>query len=76
MMSMLPVNPLSSLVASSGLEIEILFNMNQDKVKMSMAASTNLANLPLPFPYKLYAMLEDSERNGAASVISWLPDGE
>jgi hypothetical protein len=26
-----------------------------------MKASANLTNIPLPFPYKLYAMLEDSE---------------
>jgi hypothetical protein len=50
--------------------------VNQDKGKAPMKASATLANVPLPFPYKLYAMLEDSEKNGTDSVISWLPGGE
>lgn len=28
------------------------------------------------FPWKLHQLLEDSERNGDATVISWLPDGK
>jgi hypothetical protein len=53
-----------------------MLNVNQDKGKTPMKGSANLANIPLPFPYKLYGMLEDSEKNGTESVISWLPGGE
>lgn len=39
-------------------------------------AKNNLASLPLPFPWKLYQLLEDSENNGTENIISWLPEGE
>lgn len=49
--------------------------MQITKFAMAAASSVNLSRIPLPFPYKLYAMLEESEKNGTTSVISWLPDG-
>jgi hypothetical protein len=30
---------------------------------------------PLPFPYKLYNMLEDVEKHGKEHIVSWMPSG-
>jgi hypothetical protein len=35
-----------------------------------------LASPPLSFPWKLYQLLEDSEKNGTENIISWLPEKE
>ena len=36
---------------------------------------SNLATSRLPFPLKLYQMLEDTECQGKCHIISWLPGG-
>jgi hypothetical protein len=45
-------------------------------IKSNKIIKNNLASLPLPFPWKLYQLLEDSEKNGTQNIISWLPEGE
>ena len=32
--------------------------------------------MPLPFPYKLHNMLEDTAKNGQDHIVSWLPHGK
>ena len=36
---------------------------------------SNLAALRLPFPLKLYQMLDDAERQGYDNIVSWVPEG-
>eukprot|EP00934_Nitzschia_sp_Nitz4_P004092 Nitzschia sp. Nitz4//scaffold277_size25017//6077//7456//NITZ4_008345-RA/size25017-augustus-gene-0.21-mRNA-1//-1//CDS//3329545338//4082//frame0 len=38
----------------------------------------NMAQLKMPFPWKLYHMLEEAEKpvGGFSNVVSWLPDGK
>lgn len=36
---------------------------------------SNLSALRLPFPLKLYQMLDDADRQGYDDIVSWLPEG-
>lgn len=38
--------------------------------------STDFSSLKVPFPWRLWQLLEDSEKNGNQSIVSWLPDGD
>ena len=38
--------------------------------------SNNFAILKVPFPWKLWQLLDDSETNGTQSIVSWLPTGD
>jgi hypothetical protein len=37
---------------------------------------TDFSSLKVPFPWRLWQLLEDSEKNGNQSIVSWLPDGD
>lgn len=42
----------------------------------SKILSNNFTMLKVPLPWKLWQLLEDSERNGTQSIVSWLPAGD
>ncbi len=43
--------------------------------KINKKAQGTLADLKLPFPWKLQKLLEDTEQNETTDIVSWLDDG-
>jgi hypothetical protein len=50
--------------------------VKKSKTTERAVAQNDLASLQLPFPWKLYQLLEDSEMNGTQHIVSWLPEGD
>lgn len=51
----------------------LLSNSDRSESKIQ---STDYTSLKVPFPWRLWQLLEDSEKNGTQSIVSWLPDGD
>lgn len=47
--------------------------MNRDPLQATVG---DMVNRKLPFPSKLYRLLEDSAQQGNSGIVSWLPDGK
>lgn len=36
----------------------------------------NFATLPVPFPWKLWQLLEDTQKHGTEDIVTWLQNGD
>lgn len=60
--------------------LKMMMTPNEDKLKKRgltglPASKDGVPLVKLPFPYKLYKLLDDADRGIHSNIISWMPDG-
>lgn len=59
---------------SVDIDNEVTGSNDQEKGSVRVVSGSGFRYV-VPFPWRLHEMLQDIERSGEDSIVSWLPDG-
>jgi hypothetical protein len=61
---------------TSSIRVRLVGEHDHIKTRDGKIRCTDFSTVKVPFPWRLWQLLEDSEKNGNQSIVSWLLDGD